>query len=121
MPPASFTQATFSPSLFCGVGGAHFSGRFFSRLTPFCSGPRHWYQSLALTEAKDAARITTTNHDAGVLMCIRVPLTHHRMVVKSSTTAGGYLFPYKSACLQFETGQRAGSNCNNVGSKTQRL
>src|SRR4051794_21677079 len=29
---------TFSP-----LSGFHVSGRFFSRLMPFCSGPRHWY------------------------------------------------------------------------------
>src|SRR5690348_10992210 len=39
MPPTSAVQTTFSPVL-----GSHFSGRFFSRLTPVCSGPRHWYQ-----------------------------------------------------------------------------
>src|SRR4051794_31154418 len=38
MPPTSAVQTTFSPVL-----GSHFSGRFFSRLTPVCSGPRHWY------------------------------------------------------------------------------
>src|SRR5216683_1008686 len=27
--------------------GDHFSGKFFSGETPFCSGPRHWYQSVA--------------------------------------------------------------------------
>ena len=39
MPPTSAVQTTFSPVL-----GSHFSGRPFSRLTPVCSGPRHWYQ-----------------------------------------------------------------------------
>src|SRR4051794_21921268 len=37
--PTSETQTTFSL-----VSGSHVSGRFFSRLMPFCSGPRHWYQ-----------------------------------------------------------------------------
>src|SRR4051812_27554773 len=39
MPPTSAAQTTFS-----FVCGSHDSGRPFSRLTPFCSGPRHWYQ-----------------------------------------------------------------------------
>src|SRR3954454_2442711 len=39
MPPTSAAQTTFSP-----VAGSHDSGRPVSRLTPFCSGPRHWYQ-----------------------------------------------------------------------------
>ncbi len=35
MPPIGAVQATLSPS------GDHFWGNSVSRLTPFCSGPRH--------------------------------------------------------------------------------
>jgi hypothetical protein len=35
IPPNGAVQSTFSPS------GDHFSGSPLSRLTPFCSGPRH--------------------------------------------------------------------------------
>src|SRR3954466_4872260 len=51
-PTPGVFQITFSP-----VSGSHLSGRFFSRETPFCSGPRHWYQSPA--RATDGAAKTS--------------------------------------------------------------
>src|SRR3954447_24907401 len=70
-PTPGVFQITFSP-----VSGSHLSGRFFSRETPFCSGPRHWYQSLA--RAKDGAAKTSRDRmradRAAIVGFITVPI-----------------------------------------------
>src|SRR5579859_310236 len=60
IPPTGADQARFSPS------GVHVSGKFFSRETPSCSGPRHWYQSFAITGV--AAHKPAIAHAANLLL-----------------------------------------------------
>src|SRR5579864_4864841 len=75
IPPTSDVQARFSPS------GDHLSGKFFSRLTPSCSGPRHFAQSLANA---GAAEISPASAQVANWSFIGVFLQRRRIIVQTS-------------------------------------